>query len=169
MALGTVSCSGSSPRTAAIPSLSSGCVDCPYDQPSLAQAKAEFEKEAKADPKNKYPWYNLGVIAQGNGDTKTAQTDFLKAIAIDPKFQSALYLEGVLRYRAKDIPDAITYLSRAVKANPNDANAHWELGLALRHVDSPGASIKSLNELYEALKIDPALVKSGTGPDGLAP
>ena len=66
--------------------------------------------------------------------TSSAAKDYLQAIKIDPTFESALYNLGVLRFQSNEIPDAITYLARATVANPKDANAHWNLGLALiRH------------------------------------
>jgi Tfp pilus assembly protein PilF len=159
MVFGAVSCSGSSPETAATSVLGSDCVGCPFGHGSLAQAKAEFEKEAKADPKNKYPWYNLGIIAQGSGDTKAAEVDFLKAISIDPKFESALYQEGLVRFHANDIPGAISYLTRAVTADEKDSCAHWVLGLALDRESPPTDNHRATNELRAALKIDPALIK----------
>jgi tetratricopeptide (TPR) repeat protein len=164
MALGTVSCSGSSPETAATSVLGSGCVGCPYVHPSLAQAKTEFEKAVKADPNNRYDWYDLGVIAQSSGDTRTAQADFLRAIAIDPKFESALYGEGLLRFRADDRSGAITYLSRAVTQNAKNSCAHWALGYALRSEGGPPAAKRATAQLRAALKIDPAFIKGIDSP-----
>ena len=42
------------------------------------------------------------------------------AVALDPAFEGALYkpTNEVLRFHATDIPDAATYLTRAVTANP---------------------------------------------------
>ena len=69
---------GGGGRQSSSVSLSPGCVGCPYSETSPLLAKQ--------DPKNKFGWYNLGVIAQSSGDANGAAADFVKAIAIDPRF-----------------------------------------------------------------------------------
>jgi tetratricopeptide (TPR) repeat protein len=123
-------------------------------------AKAKYQHVVNADPNDRYGWYNLGVLAQGSGDSNAAQTDFLKAIAIDPNFEASLYEEGLVRYHANDVPGAVSYLSRAVVANPQDACAHWALGIALMRSDGRARSERGLTELRTALKVDPALIRS---------
>jgi hypothetical protein len=90
---------------------------------------------------------------------KTAQTDFLKAIAIDPEYEPPLYEEGLLRFHANDVQGAISYMRRAVTANRQDACAHWVLGLALTRETGPPNDHRAANELRAALKLYPALLK----------
>jgi tetratricopeptide (TPR) repeat protein len=131
---------------------------------SLAQEKADFEQIVTSDPSNRYGWYNLGVIAQGARDSKSAAADFERAIAVAPNFESPLYQLGLSHFRANDIPDAVTDLSRAVAANPKDAYAHWYLGLALERHDLKPGDTRPSREMGEALKLDPALLKTFARP-----
>jgi len=179
LAVALAACSTSSSGVDPNVSLSKALAD--YFAGNVSLAKSEFQAIVKADPTNKYAWYDLGVIAQGNGDTSGAATDYLKSIGIDPTFESPLYNLGVLRYQENNIDDAITYLTRAVAANAQDANAHWNLGLALARKDTKPDNTLATKQLNEALKLDPALIKTlgvpskssrpaptrgGTGPNG---
>jgi len=127
-----------------------------YASPNPAANRSYFEAIVKANPMEKYAWYNLGVIAQGS-DPKTAAVDYLRAIAIDPRLEAALYDYGMLRLRANDVNGAITYLRRAVAENPRDANALWNLGLAYARMDGRGADVAARRYLNQALVIDPTL------------
>lgn len=136
-----------------------------------AAAKRTFEQVVKADPNNKFGWYNLGVIAQSAHDLDTAATDYARAVRIDPHFESALYNLGILRYDAADYLTAVTYLRRAVTSNPMDANANWYLGLALRIPHTKATDLEATHFLNAALKINPDLARtlkphSGSGGSG---
>jgi Tfp pilus assembly protein PilF len=127
---------------------------------AVSCAKRQFEQVLQKDPQEKYAWYNLAVIAQGDKDATTAARDYEQAIAIDPKFESALYNLGLLRFHANDIQEAISDLGRAVAANPRDACAHWALGFALNRAIGRAGGLRATNEMRAALKLDPALIKS---------
>jgi hypothetical protein len=85
-----------------------------------------------------------------------------------------------LRFQQNNLTDAITYLGKAVASNKNDANAHWNLGLALARKDTPADNKRATTELNAALKINPQLLSTlggvpsrkpapsagGTGPGG---
>jgi len=108
---------------------------------SLAQLRARFQQDVETDPKDKFGWYNLGVIAEDVNDSAMAVIDYQHAIALDPMFASALYNLGILRYQAHDYPAAVAFLTRAVAANPNDADARTNLNdarFALRAANSTG-------------------------------
>jgi tetratricopeptide (TPR) repeat protein len=133
---------------------------------SLENAKAGFQKTVKNDPNDKYAWYNLGVIAESEKDPTTAAADYEKAIAIKPDFEPALYNLGLIRMHARDYPMAARLLSRAVGADSKDANAHFDLGLALANLHTAAADARSKAELAAARKIYPGLFKGrlyGTG------
>ena len=126
----------------------------------------------KTDPNDKYGWYNLGVIAQGAGKTSTAANDYLQAHQ-DPTRPSSrrCTTSACCSFQSNDITDAITYLGRATVANPKDANAHWNLGLALgRHAHDRPTTSEPRSELNNALKLNPTLIKTlGTPPKTSAP
>jgi Tfp pilus assembly protein PilF len=104
----------------------------------LSVSETRYQQDAKADPSDKYGWYNLAVIAQSDKDSTTAARDYEKAIAIDPEFESPLYNLGVIRLQAGNYTAAVSLLNRAVAANPSDVNARLELASALVHVQSAG-------------------------------
>ena len=132
----------------------------PVDSPqSIAQAKTGFQKTVRNDPNDRYAWYNLAVIAQGEKDLKTAAADYERAIAIQPDFESALYNLGLMRLQARNYRAAVTLLSRAASANAKDANALFQLAVALANLHTEAADAKSLVELRAAAKIDPKLLQ----------
>jgi tetratricopeptide (TPR) repeat protein len=145
--------SGGTPKAA--PSLLPIPIEGPHA--SVAEEKAAFEKVVEKDPNDFYGWYNLAVIADSQHDSKTAVADYQKAIAIKPDFEAALYNLGLIRMHARDYPEAVRLLSRAVAAGTRDANAHFDLGLALANLHSAAADARSKSELAAARKLDPGL------------
>jgi len=138
-----------------------------YFSGNIEVAKSEFQQVTDCDPKNKYGWYNLGVIAQYANDKKQAETDYQKALALDPQFESVLYNLGVLRYAASDWDGAISYLRRATAVNASDANAWWNLGLALAQKHTNPTDKESTDALNKAVKLNPNLLPGrGTGASG---
>jgi tetratricopeptide (TPR) repeat protein len=106
-----------------------------------------------------YAWYNLGVIAQGEKDPKTAATDYERAIEIKPTFEPALFNLGLMRMHQREYPAAAALLSRAVAANPKDANAQFDLGLALANLHTAAADARSLAAFAAARNINLGLFK----------
>jgi tetratricopeptide (TPR) repeat protein len=177
LAVVLAACSSSPTVSGNVP-LSKALAD--YFAGNVSLAKSEFQAIVKTDPSNVYAWYDLGVIAQAANDS-SATTDYLKAIALDPTFESPDYNLGVLYFQADKIDNAITYLKRAVALNAQDANAHWNYGLALARKDIKTDNKLATEQLNAALKLDPALIKTlgvpsklsrpapthgGTGPKG---
>jgi len=132
----------------------------------VSLAQTTFQMVVKQDPSNKYGWYDLGVIAQGSNNLKGAQGDYLKALGLDPRFEAALYNEALVRFRAGSIIQAIPLLSRAISLDPGDANAHWALGLVFARMNLPTAKGEVVQELSEALKLNPSLSIRAAQPQG---
>ncbi len=116
------------------------------------QAKADFEALAKMDPKNKYAYYNLGVIAQLGGDEATAVKHYDQVLELDAAFNPALYNLAILTDERGDAKKAAELYQRAIKSNPDDAGAHFNLGLLLRRL---GKSAQSVREINRAVELDP--------------
>jgi tetratricopeptide (TPR) repeat protein len=154
-------CSSSGPSSAAKPG-GSGLREPIEGHQTLAATKSEFEQEVRQDPKNKFGWYNLAVIAQSQKDPKAAVADDERAITLDPRFESALYQLGDLRDRAGDYSTAVVFLGRAVAANPLDARAHFDLALALGHRPGADNGNRARSELKKTLALDPALLRATT-------
>jgi Tfp pilus assembly protein PilF len=166
-ACGSDNSSGSSGSTGSAATLLSKALS-DYFSGQINVAKGEFQQVVQMDPKNKYGWYNLGVIAQYAGDKKQAADDYNKALELDPQFEPVLYNLGVLRYGASDWQGAVDYLRRATAVNAKDASAWWNLGLALAHWHKDTATDQEAKDaLNKALKLNPNLVPPrATGASG---
>ncbi len=120
----------------------------------LAGAERDMLALVKADPKNKYGYYNLGWIYQQQNRASDAESQYRLALTIDDKYEPALYNLAILRTNAGDASGAIGLYQRAVAANPKDANAHYNLGLLLR---KNGRVAEGNSEVQKAVSLDPAL------------
>jgi len=115
---------------------------------------AYFETLAK-DPKNKFAFYNLGVIAQGQGRAAAAESYYRLALEQDPKMTSALFNLAILRGIAGANQESADLYRRVIAVEPNNAAAHFNLGLVLRLL---GQSAEAQQELATAQRLDAKLV-----------
>ena len=115
---------------------------------------AYFETLAK-DPKNKFAFYNLGVIAQGQSRPVAAESYYRLAIDQDPKMGSALFNLAILRAQAGASQEAADLYRRVIAIDPNYAAAHFNLGLILRLL---GQNADAQQELATAQRLDAKLV-----------
>ncbi|MFE0516105.1 tetratricopeptide repeat protein [Streptomyces sp. NPDC058964] len=90
-------------------------------------ADRTYRRVLELDPHNKFAWYNLGVIAQGDGRPADARADYDNALKTDPAFPSALFNEAVL-LETSDPDRAVELLERVIAGNPKAATAHLHLG-----------------------------------------
>jgi len=120
----------------------------------LTNAEKDFKSVISKDPKNKYAFYNLGLIYQTENKNSDSENQYRLALSIDPKFGPALYNLGILRTLAKDIPGAIDLYRRAIASNAKDANAHYNLGLLLRQ---QGKTAEGNQEVQTAVNLEPSL------------
>jgi Tfp pilus assembly protein PilF len=118
-----------------------------------AQAVADFLRIVKVEPKNQIAWYDLGVIAQQRGQTAQAEHDYRSSIAGDATYVPAIYNLAVLE--APTAPStAETLYQLAIKLQPNNADAHLNLGFVLQQLGQPAAGGL---QLARAVKLDPSL------------
>jgi len=115
---------------------------------------AYFETLAK-DAKNKFAFYNLGVIAQGQNRAAAAEAYYRLAIDQDPKMGSALFNLAILRAQAGANQEAADLYRRVIAIDPNYAAAHFNLGLILRLL---GQNAEAQQELATAQRLDAKLV-----------
>jgi tetratricopeptide (TPR) repeat protein len=115
---------------------------------------AYFETLAK-DPKNKFAFYNLGVIAQGQTRAVAAESYYRLALEQDPKMTSALFNLAILRGNVGANQEAVDLYRRLIAIEPNNAPAHFNLGLVLRLL---GQTAEAQQELAKAQQLDPKLV-----------
>lgn len=119
----------------------------------LVGASRTFKQVLKADPGNKYAWYNLGVIAHQSNQLTSARRAYEKALKADPTFGPALFNEAVL-VRSSDPDRAIALLKRAVASNPKASTAYFLLGEILA---KKGSKSEAKDAFARAVAIDPQL------------
>ncbi len=130
-----------------------------------ARAVADFLAVVKADRKNYVAWYDLGVIAQHNGQATLAANDYLSSLSGNHNYVPALYNLAILE-TAKQPHAAATLYQDAITAEPNNANAHLNYGFVL---ETLGQQLAGEEQIAYAIKLDPSLnsrVPSGALPGG---
>jgi Tfp pilus assembly protein PilF len=116
-------------------------------------AKEGFEKVLDSDGENKFAHYNLGYIAQTQGDLGEAEDQYRAALKTDPRFAAALYNLAIV-VTPDDAEEALDLYRQAIEANPNDANAHYNLGLLLR---KRGKTAEGNAQIQQAVQLNPDL------------
>lgn len=101
------------------------------DAERVAAAKQEFVKELELDPKNAGAEYVLGEMARQNADWDEAIKRFSQAAKLDAGFADAFWGWGFSLVSAKRFEEAIVPLRVAVRMQPTNPSAHYNLGVAL--------------------------------------
>jgi Ca-activated chloride channel homolog len=107
-----------------------------YKQKSYQQALPEYQKAAAQDPANPVARYNLGNAQFRNNQFAEAEKEYDATINTtnekDKDFtQKATYNKGVALSRQKKLLESIEAYKKAVKLNPADADARFNLQKAL--------------------------------------
>jgi tetratricopeptide (TPR) repeat protein len=121
----------------------------------LDEATAAYFETLAKDAKNKFAFYNLGVIAQGQNRAAAAEAYYRLAIEQDPRMGSALFNLAILRAQAGANQEAADLYRRVIAIDPNYAAAHFNLGLLLRLL---GQNAEAQTELATAQRLDAKLV-----------
>lgn len=119
----------------------------------LEGADRTYRRVLELDPRNKFAWYNLGVIAHGDGRVADARAAYDEALKIDPAFPSALFNEALL-LESSDPDRAGGLLKRVIAGNPRAATAHLHLGRIWAQQNRDG---KAADEFRRAVAGDPSL------------
>jgi tetratricopeptide (TPR) repeat protein len=120
----------------------------------LDEAAADYRKVLVYDPRNKFAYYNLGVIEQTQGDGGSAESDYRIAITIDPDFVPALFNLAILRGSSGGDHEAIDLYRQVIQIDEGYAAAHLNLGFLL--IDN-GQEREGNAELANAVGLDPTL------------
>lgn len=119
---------------------------------NTAQAADDYHKALSLDPRNKFAYFDLGVIDQTAGRNATAELEYRTAIQYDPNFVGALYNLAVLRTDTA-ATEAIDLYRKVIAIEPTYAAAHLNLGFLLIAANQKP---QGKAELDRAVTLDPA-------------
>jgi tetratricopeptide (TPR) repeat protein len=103
----------------------------PNPGPTMAtDAKKELDQELKINPNNPPAEYVLGELARQQQDWDQAVEHFSRATKLDPSFGDAFMGMGASLVAARKFSEAITPLESAVKLQPGNPGAHYNLAMA---------------------------------------
>ncbi len=104
------------------------------DNAELDDARREFEEELKIDSGNAPAEYELGDMALQARQWDEAIDHFRRAADAKPNFTEALIGLGKSLVSAGRPQDAVAPLEQAVRLDPDNPNAHYQLSFAYRRV-----------------------------------
>jgi tetratricopeptide (TPR) repeat protein len=147
-------CGGTPPATTSADDALSRALQA-HTAGKLDEATAAYFETLAKDPKNKFAFYNLGVIAQGQKRAAAAEAYYRLAIEQDAQMGSAIFNLAILRAQAGANQEAVDLYRRVIAIDPNYAAAHFNLGLVLRLL---GQNAEAQTELTKAQQLDAKLV-----------
>ena len=100
---------------------------------ALSEARKEFEAELKLNPSDAVAEYEIGQILLAENQQPEAGARFERALTLAPDFAEALVAVARMRSDARRYGDAISLLERAVRLQPENESAHYNLMLAYRN------------------------------------
>ena len=116
-------------------------------------ARKTFTAVADIDPGNVLAHYNLGLIAQEDGDVDAAIAEYDAVLESDRAYGPALFNKALLLEKS-DLEQSVALYRRAVKAQPEFAPSHMRLGYALLHL---GEEQQGRKHLKRGLALDPSM------------
>jgi Flp pilus assembly protein TadD len=142
------------------------CFDCYYNlgiaytnKKDYPQAEAAYKKVVELKPDSTEAWTGLANIYNAQKKFDLAAEASANAAKYSGGVAGAaggsaetLYNQGVILFNAQKFPEARTQFESAVKADPNMAMAHYQLGMTALNLGDFNLAVSSL-ESY--LKIDP--------------
>jgi tetratricopeptide (TPR) repeat protein len=116
-----------------------------YNKGDRRKALGAFGQAIGLDPANPLSYYNIGVMNYEDGLYRDAIEDFGTAISVSPPgFTAPMVNHGATSAALKGLEMAIIDYSNAIKAAPDEGDAHYNRGLAymrLRSLDRAMATV----------------------------
>jgi tetratricopeptide (TPR) repeat protein len=109
------------------------------------EAKNYFQQGLKLEPNNSTCLFNLGFIAERQGDAAGAEQFFQQALRANPNFPDALLELANLRIAAKKLTEAEELLRRYVRVAQDPANGYYKLAMVERSLHETAAAERDLN------------------------
>jgi tetratricopeptide (TPR) repeat protein len=120
------------------------------------EAEQYFQQGLKLDPRNSSCLFNLGFIAERQGDSAAAEAYFQKVLASNPDFPDALLELANMRMAAKKLPEAEELLRRYVRTSHDPATGYYKLAIVERSLRETAAADKDLNAFKTLSKNAPS-------------
>ncbi|HEX3469910.1 MAG TPA: tetratricopeptide repeat protein [Silvibacterium sp.] len=117
------------------------------------EAKQYFQQGLKLDPHNNACLYNLGFIAERQGDSAAAEAMFQEALRTNPDYPDALLELANLRIVGRKLPEAEELLKRYVRVSRNPATGYYKLAMVERGLHDTAAANRDLN-IFQTLSKD---------------
>jgi predicted O-linked N-acetylglucosamine transferase (SPINDLY family) len=120
----------------------------------VANAAADYERAAAADPSRADVNLNLGNCYIALGRTTDAESRWRRAIELDPRMALAHANLGTLLCDRERLDDGIASYKRALAIDDRNALVHFNLGNALR---KRGQVHEAVASFRRAIAVDPAM------------
>jgi tetratricopeptide (TPR) repeat protein len=108
------------------------------------EAKQAFQTGLKLDPHSSSCLFNLGYIAERQGDAALAESMFQQALHANPDYADALLELANLRITEKKYTDAQELLRRYVKVSHSPATGYYKLAMVERNLHETAAADRDL-------------------------
>jgi tetratricopeptide (TPR) repeat protein len=122
------------------------------------EAKRYFQDGLKLDPHNSACLFNLGFIAEQQGDSAQAEAMFQQALHFSPDFAAALLELANMRIVSKKYSEAADLLRKFVSVSHNPATGYYKLAMVERNLHQTEAADRDL-KVFQTLSKD-----APTGP-----
>jgi tetratricopeptide (TPR) repeat protein len=116
----------------------------PRGPTTLDDGRREFEQELTIDPGNAAAEYELGEMARQARHWDQAIEHFARAAQLEPEFTETFIGLGKSLVSAGRAQDAVAPLENAVKLEPQNPNAHYQLSFAYRRLGRDEEAQKEL-------------------------
>ena len=116
------------------------------------EAKQNFQQGLKLDAHNIGCLFNLGLIAERQGDATAADAKFQEVLRLNPSYADALLELANLRIGSKKLPEAADLLRKYVKVSRNPATGYYKLAMVERSLHETAAADSDLNRFQTLSK-----------------
>ncbi|MFZ0663830.1 MAG: tetratricopeptide repeat protein [Acidobacteriaceae bacterium] len=108
------------------------------------QAKRDFDNGLKLEPGNTFCLFNLGYIAEQQGDSATAAAIFEKVLKADPNFPDALLGLASIHIQNHQFSEAEPLLRRYIHVGRNPATGYYKLAMVERELHQTADASRDL-------------------------
>jgi tetratricopeptide (TPR) repeat protein len=129
---------------------------------NVPEGMAALQKAATLEPRNGLIYLQLGDIYKAQGNEDDALIQYRRAVSVQPSLKEAYMALGELYLERKDILAIVTFRELVALA-PEDADAHYYLGVALRardRNDDARTMLRQARDLYTQSNNEEGLKKA---------